>query len=254
MLVLTRRENEKIVFPDLGVTVEIIALSGSRARIGIDAPRSVRILRHEIADAAGIQPATKPQIPLSHELRNRLNTISVAARLASRQLAAGEIHEADEALQLILAELSEMNREAASQRVQRPQPRPASRKCTALLVDDDINERRLLEGYLRMTGFDVQVAGDGADALDYLREHDRPDVVLLDMIMPRCDGPSALTQIRQDPRLAGLKIFAVSGTSPSRLGVETGPRGIDEWFEKPIDPEELVRAMQRAMPANADVP
>ncbi len=54
-----------------------------------------------------------------------------------------------------------------------------------------------------MTGFQVDTAGDGADALDYLHSHDRPDVVLLDMLMPRCDGPTTIGRIRRDPSLEG---------------------------------------------------
>ncbi|HUG89493.1 MAG TPA: response regulator [Planctomycetaceae bacterium] len=255
MLVLTRRESEKIVFPDLGVTVEIVSLSGNRARIGVDAPRDVRILRQEIMNSRAVgdpmAAAARPSAELSHAMRNRLQKVGIAARLANRQLAAGLVGDAQQTLVTLLEELESLNREAAAERGARPQPpQPASRpvKGRALLVDDDENERKLLAGFLRMTGYQVDVAGDGADALDYLRTHDRPDIVLLDMLMPRCDGPSAIGQIRNDPHLDGLKVFAVSGTSPGRVGVETGPRGVDVWFQKPIDPEELVRAMDQLVP------
>jgi len=259
MLVLTRRESEKIVFPDLGVTVEIVSLKGNRARIGVQAPQDVRILRQEIMDAGAVGDPraadVRPAATLSHAMRNRLQKVGIAARLANRQISAGLIDDAQMTLMTLLAELESLNREAAGERPQHPERPQADRSSTqpakgrALLVDDDENERRLLAGYLKMTGYEVDVAGDGADALDYLRTHDRPDIVLLDMLMPRCDGPSAIGQIRNDPHLDGLKVLAVSGTAPGRLGVETGPRGVDVWFQKPIDPEELVRAMDRLVPA-----
>jgi carbon storage regulator CsrA len=258
MLVLTRRESEKIVFPELGVTVEIVSLKGNRARIGVQAPQDVRILRQEIMDGGAVgdprSADVRPASTLSHAMRNRLQKVGIAARLANRQIAAGLVDDAQVTLMTLLAELESLNREAAGERPGRPQadrPGALPAKGRALLVDDDENERRLLAGYLKMTGYEVDVAGDGADALDYLRTHDRPDIVLLDMLMPRCDGPSAIGQIRNDPHLDGLKVLAVSGTAPGGLGVETGPRGVDVWFQKPIDPEELVRAMDRLIPASA---
>src|SRR5262249_29674807 len=73
--------------------------------------------------------------------------------------------------------------------------------CRALLVEDDRNERELLASYLRMAGIEVDVAGDGCAALEYLRRPEPPDVVLLDMGLPRCDGATAVKIIRGDPQL-----------------------------------------------------
>jgi CheY-like chemotaxis protein len=123
------------------------------------------------------------------------------------------------------------------------------RPWRALLVEDNANESNLLAGYLRMTGFEVETAGDGADALDYLHSHDRPDVVLLDMLMPRCDGPTTVGRIRRDPHLDGMKIYAVSGTSQKRFDLQTGPGGVDRWFTKPVDPRELVRQIDSELAA-----
>jgi CheY-like chemotaxis protein len=62
-------------------------------------------------------------------------------------------------------------------------------------------------------------------------------------LMPRCDGPTTIGRIRRDPNLEGMKIFAVSGTSPKRFGLATGPGGVDRWFSKPLDPRELVEQL-----------
>jgi CheY-like chemotaxis protein len=67
----------------------------------------------------------------------------------------------------------------------------------------------------------------------------------MDMLMPRLGGPEAVRTIRSDPRHHGLKIYAVSGTSPQNLGMETGPKGVDRWFQQPLDPERLVGEMVR---------
>ena len=94
-----------------------------------------------------------------------------------------------------------------------------------------------------------RLAGGGADALDYLRTRQRPDVVLLDMGLPRCDGPTAVRAIRRDPAYAGLRIVAVSGHRPDEFDLGVGPAGVDGWFRKPIDPRELLRDVLQELEA-----
>ena len=100
---------------------------------------------------------------------------------------------------------------------------------------------------LRLSGFAVDTAGDGCDALDHLRSGGRPDVVLLDMALPRCDGATTAREIRRDPACAGLKIFAVSGHSPNEYDLDHGPGGIDRWFHKPLDPAMLLRELTQEL-------
>jgi CheY-like chemotaxis protein len=73
--------------------------------------------------------------------------------------------------------------------------------------------------------------------------HAPPDIVLLDMLMPRCDGASFVREVRSTAALSKLKLFAVSATNPSSLGVTIGVGGIDRWFPKPVDVEDLVHAV-----------
>jgi CheY-like chemotaxis protein len=115
------------------------------------------------------------------------------------------------------------------------------------LVEDEENERELLAGYLRLAGFAVDTAGDGCDALDHLHAGERPDVVLLDMSLPRCDGATTAREIRRDPACAGLKIFAVSGHSPNEYKLDRGHGGIDRWFHKPLDPAALLRELTQEL-------
>jgi CheY-like chemotaxis protein len=115
---------------------------------------------------------------------------------------------------------------------------------TALVVEDNANESALLAFVLRQNGFRVATASDGCHALDYLATHKRPDVVLLDMRMPRCDGPTTISAIRSNPQLSGLRVVAVSGSRSSEIGVSTGPQGVDRWFCKPVDPRRLVHELK----------
>jgi len=114
-------------------------------------------------------------------------------------------------------------------------------------VEDNANERELLAIFLRMAGVDVDTAGDGADALDYLRHRQRPDVVLLDMVLPRCDGATTVREIRRDPACAGLKIFAVTGRSPDDFDLARGPAGVDRWLQKPLDPGLLLHSLNQEL-------
>jgi carbon storage regulator CsrA len=258
VLVLTRRENEKILLPDVGVTVELMSVTGNRARLGISAPHDIRILREEVAVA---QDALKQAVvrgsvsrEFAHELRNRLNAAILATETVRLQIEAGHLEETSASLDRIVAELR-----AVAAMVQKTSPvaaipsKPgrtaAHRPWKALVVEDDANESLLLAGILRMTGYEVDIAGDGADALDYLHSHERPDVVLLDMKLPKVDGATTLGRIRRDPNLDGMKVYAVSATPPKRLGVKTGPGGIDRWFCKPLDPRELVRQLDTELGA-----
>jgi carbon storage regulator CsrA len=259
VLVLTRRENEKILLPDVGVTVELMAVTGNRARLGISAPANIRILREEVAASQDVLKQAMDRGPVSrefaHALRNRLNAAILAAETVRLQIEAQQFAETSATLDRIVAELRAM-----ASMVDRPSPArdvvvppkaaaAAHRPWKALVVEDDANESLLLAGILRMTGYEVDVAGDGSDALDYLHSHERPDVVLLDMKLPKLDGATTLGRIRRDPNLEGMKVYAVSATPPKRYGVKTGPGGIDRWFCKPLDPRELVRQLDTELSA-----
>jgi two-component system, OmpR family, response regulator len=252
VLVLTRRENEKILLPDVGVTVELMAVTGNRARLGISAPDNIRILREEVAANQGALQQVMTRGPVSrefaHAIRNRLNAAILATETVRLQIEADQIDATSASLDRIVAELRLMA-EMLDGKVPAPLPPTmpiqmgTPRPWKALVVEDDANESLLLAGILRMTGYEVDVAGDGSDALDYLHSHARPDVVLLDMKLPKVDGPTTLGRIRRDPNLEGMKVYAVSATPPKRFGVKTGPGGIDRWFCKPLDPRELVRQL-----------
>jgi DNA-binding response OmpR family regulator len=130
-----------------------------------------------------------------------------------------------------------------------PRPIPHAKHCRALVVEDDAKECEWLAGYLRLTGFEVDTAADGLHAMVHLAKHDRPDIVLLDMKMPRFDGSKTVSAIRQNPDYRAMKIFAVTGTDQGETSVTIGPQGVDRWFRKPVDPEQLVSAIQSELNA-----
>jgi CheY-like chemotaxis protein len=111
------------------------------------------------------------------------------------------------------------------------------------LVEDNSNEQRLLASYLALSGYEVDTVDDGMKALDYLASHARPDAVVMDMQLPRLGGAVAVGVLRSDPRFRGLKVYAVSGMDRREARVPVGPEGVDFWFAKPLDPQQLVERM-----------
>lgn len=247
MLVLTRRENEKIVFPAVDTTVEVLEVKAGRVRLGIKAPKELQILREEVmqsdaqrAERSGVDAFAMSMLrKTKHQIRNQLNSATVGLALARRQLKAGLTESLEVTLDRIGHGFENLEQQVEGL-VEQARPTPVQRQPEALLVEDDSNECELLAGFLRMAGYRVNTAGDGTDAIDHLRNGCSPDVMLLDMNMPRCDGATTVRMIRQDPALSRLKIFAVTGYSPSQLGIEPEAMGIDGWFRKPLNPEALL--------------
>jgi carbon storage regulator CsrA len=245
MLVLSRRLNQKIVLPTVQTTIQVVGIKSGAVRLGIEAPPEVAVLREEVQDriAQWAVPVTAPpsadgRLDRLHQLLGkRLQIAQRGLALMRRQLQAGLVKEAENTLDHLGEDLDLLRERLEAE----APPSAEGRKTRALLVEDNANERELLATFLRLSGLDVATAGDGADALDYLRSHSLPDLVLLDMGLPRCDGPTVVRNLRRNPACAGLKIFAVSGHTAEEFDLAHGSAGVNRWFHKPIDPAELVR-------------
>jgi carbon storage regulator CsrA len=249
MLVLSRRLGQKIVFPAINASVQVLDIRGGGVRLGIHAPPEIAIFREEILDKPSLpRPAdqeTSNFRRLRHLVRNRLNAAGIGLTVLREQLKAGLIEDTEATLAKITKEFHALRQQMESGfEPAKHAPSPTARR-RALLVEDDDNERELLAGLLRLAGLEVDTAGDGCDALAHLRGHAPPDVVLLDMVLPRCDGPTMLRELRRDPANSGLKVFAVSGHSPGELGLDIEHNRIDRWFQKPIDATALLSELRQ---------
>jgi CheY-like chemotaxis protein len=112
-----------------------------------------------------------------------------------------------------------------------------------LVVDDSEVIRQLITMNLEFEGFEVVTAVDGQDALDKIHEL-RPDVVTIDVKMPRMDGLATVARLRADPRNAGLKIAMVTA-SAQEIDLRRGEAaGVDAYVTKPFEPESLVRTIR----------
>jgi len=113
----------------------------------------------------------------------------------------------------------------------------------ALVVDDSITVRRVTQRLLERNGMRVMTAKDGVEALSLLQEH-TPDVILLDIEMPRMDGYEVAAHVRGDPRLADVPIIMIT----SRVGEKHRARaielGVDDYLGKPYQESQLIDAIE----------
>ena len=116
------------------------------------------------------------------------------------------------------------------------------RRVFALVVDDSITVRRVTQRLLERNGMRVMTARDGMDAVAILAEH-VPDIILLDIEMPRMDGYEVAAQVRADPRLSSIPIIMIT----SRVGEKHRARaielGVDDYLGKPYQESQLIDAI-----------
>jgi diguanylate cyclase (GGDEF)-like protein len=110
---------------------------------------------------------------------------------------------------------------------------------TILVVDDDPDIARFVEVNLRSAGYDVSVASDGEQALEKAAAL-RPDLVLLDVMMPRIDGFEVAQRLRRNPQTASTSIIMLTAKALSTDKVLGLTAGADDYIIKPFDPIELL--------------
>ncbi|MGW0336515.1 response regulator [Streptomyces sp. NPDC003011] len=112
-----------------------------------------------------------------------------------------------------------------------------------LVVDDNKVIRQLIRVNLELEGFEVVTAADGAECLDVVHQV-RPDMVTLDVVMPRLDGLRTAARLRSDPRTSHLPLAIISACT--QFEVEAGLHvGVDAFLAKPFEPAELVRLVRK---------
>jgi len=113
-----------------------------------------------------------------------------------------------------------------------------------LVVDDEPTIVRLMEFILARQGHEMIVAVNGEEALEKIQSQ-HPDLLLLDIMMPRIDGYEVAQRLRADPATAALPIIMLSAKAQDediRKGVEVG---VDEYVTKPFTPDHLVQVVTK---------
>ncbi len=115
-----------------------------------------------------------------------------------------------------------------------------------LVVDDDREIVRLLRAYLEQNGFQVLTAYDGERALHILR-HERPDLVVLDLMLPDRDGWEVTRIVRSDPTLAGTPIIMLTARVEDHDKIVGLELGADDYVTKPFNPREVVARVRAVL-------
>jgi two-component system, OmpR family, alkaline phosphatase synthesis response regulator PhoP len=110
-----------------------------------------------------------------------------------------------------------------------------------LLVDDDVDLVKVMSGALESKAYEVIVAYNGQEGLEKAKK-EKPDLVILDILMPVADGFTFADQFRKDPSLAKIPVLAVTSFSES-LG-QPFPFEVTEYILKPIKPRDLVAKVE----------
>lgn len=119
-------------------------------------------------------------------------------------------------------------------------------KSVILVVEDEEHIREILEYNLRLDGFEVYVAPDGPTGLGIAREK-RPDLILLDWMMPGMDGLQVLSELKSDDRTKHIPVFMLTAKA---MMTEVGRalyEGADDYIAKPFDPVELGRILKHKL-------
>lgn len=121
-----------------------------------------------------------------------------------------------------------------------------NKRPTILVVDDSVTVRKVTSRFLEREGFDAIVAKDGMDAIEMLQEL-QPDLMLLDIEMPRLDGFEVATQVRHSARLKSLPIIMITSRTGEKHRERAMEIGVNDYMGKPFQENELLDKIQEIL-------
>jgi chemosensory pili system protein ChpA (sensor histidine kinase/response regulator) len=208
---------------DLRAAVRIDAVVGSREIV-------VKSVGPQISSVPGIFGAT---IMGDGSVMLILDIAPLVRRVVARQQVAAEAIEAAQ------------QTSAAAAQDERPQP-------LVMVVDDSITMRKVTGRVLERSGYEVVTAKDGLDAVEKLIDR-VPDLMLLDIEMPRMDGYELATHMKNDPRLASVPIIMITSRTGEKHRQRAFEIGVERYLGKPYNEAELLRNVQEMLETTAHV-
>lgn len=121
-----------------------------------------------------------------------------------------------------------------------------ARSCTVLIVDDDPFQRRAIASMIGHHGYQAIFASNGVEAMAVM-EDNRPDVVLLDVVMPEMDGAETIRRMKALPHLAQIPVLMMAGDSRGTTVKATIQAGAETFLVKPIVGSILMERLERAL-------
>ncbi len=128
----------------------------------------------------------------------------------------------------------------------KPEPEPVSKVRTVMIVDDSVTVRKVTSRLMERQGWEVITAKDGLDAVTQLQDI-IPDIVLLDIEMPRMDGFEVLRRVRSEDRLAGLPIIMITSRTGEKHREQALELGVNEFLGKPFQEASLISTINQVI-------
>ena len=119
-------------------------------------------------------------------------------------------------------------------------------QARVLLVDDEPGLRAAVQAYLQDEGFEVKAAVDGEEGWE-MAQKILPDLVISDVMMPRCDGYELLKRFREDERLSGTPVIFLTAKGMTVDRTQGYLAGVDDYISKPFDPDELIARVRNVV-------
>jgi DNA-binding response OmpR family regulator len=125
----------------------------------------------------------------------------------------------------------------------RQAPNPSDQPARVLIADDNPQGVELLEAYLADTGFEVETAFDGEETLRKVRDW-RPDLVLLDIMMPRISGFEVCKRMKADPATRGVAVLMITALDQPSDVDRAVDAGTDDYLTKPVNQTDLLHRVR----------
>jgi CheY-like chemotaxis protein len=122
-----------------------------------------------------------------------------------------------------------------------------------LVVDDEIHIVKIIAYKMRGAGYEVVSARDGVEALDMVKIN-RPDLILLDVMMPRMDGYQTLQALKNDPATRDIPVFLLTVKSKEVDRQKGYEIGADDYLTKPFSPNKLLERIDQALKRGTTAP
>jgi DNA-binding response OmpR family regulator len=115
-----------------------------------------------------------------------------------------------------------------------------------LAVDDEMVTARLMQYHLSRAGYEVTLAHDGVEALEKVQES-RPDLIILDVMMPRLDGFEVIRQLKDNPDTEQIPVIMLTARSEAEDALQGYDSGAQWYLAKPFDPEVLLAYVRNTL-------
>jgi chemosensory pili system protein ChpA (sensor histidine kinase/response regulator) len=171
---------------------------------------------------------------------------TVGPQLASIRGIAGATILGDGRIVLILDIAALVRTGAPVVELKKAAPAPTDDRPLALVVDDSITVRRVTERFLQRNGMRAVTAKDGLDAISVMAES-KPDIILLDIEMPRMDGYEFASHVRNDERVADVPIIMITSRVGDKHRARAIELGVNDYLGKPYQDAELLDAIGRLL-------